>query len=96
MTTSEGSARFVDADLRGARFVRADLSGAVMRGVDVRGLVWRSHWEKLGFTAGENRRLGRALQADRTTIVAVRTNREANVALHRAVWDEVGTAVASP
>ncbi len=40
--------------------------------------------------------LGRALQADRTTIVAVRTDREANVALHRAVWDEVGTAVASP
>ena len=39
--------------------------------------------------------LGRALQADRTTIVAVRTDREANVALHRAVWDEVGTAVAS-
>ena len=32
------------------------------RGVDVRGLVWRSHWEKLGFTAGENRRLGRDLQ----------------------------------
>ena len=32
------------------------------RGVDVRGLVWRSHWEKLGFTAGENRLLGRTLQ----------------------------------
>jgi phosphatidylserine/phosphatidylglycerophosphate/cardiolipin synthase-like enzyme len=32
------------------------------RGVDVRGLVWRSHWEKLGFTASENRRLGRTLQ----------------------------------
>ena len=40
---------------RGAR--RAD-----ERGVDVRGLVWRSHWEKIGFTAGENRRLGRDLQ----------------------------------
>jgi 2-succinyl-5-enolpyruvyl-6-hydroxy-3-cyclohexene-1-carboxylate synthase len=36
--------------------------------------------------------LGRALRADRTTIVAVRTDREANVALHRAVW----AAVASP
>ena len=33
--------------------------------------------------------LGRALAADRTTIVAVRTDREENVALHRRVWDEV-------
>jgi len=38
------------------------LARADERGVDVRGLVWRSHWEKLGFTAGENRRLGRELQ----------------------------------
>ncbi len=38
------------------------LARADERGVDVRGLVWRSHWEKLGFTAGENRRLGRDLQ----------------------------------
>jgi phosphatidylserine/phosphatidylglycerophosphate/cardiolipin synthase-like enzyme len=41
----------------------ADVLGrADERGVDVRGLVWRSHWEKLGFTAAENRRLGRTLQ----------------------------------
>ena len=33
--------------------------------------------------------LGRALAADRTSIVAVRTDRAANVALHGAVWDEV-------
>jgi 2-succinyl-5-enolpyruvyl-6-hydroxy-3-cyclohexene-1-carboxylate synthase len=33
--------------------------------------------------------LDRALAADRTTIVAVRTDREENVALHRAVWDAV-------
>jgi phosphatidylserine/phosphatidylglycerophosphate/cardiolipin synthase-like enzyme len=39
-------------------FARAD-----ERGVDVRGLVWRSHWDKLGFTAGENRRLGEELQS---------------------------------
>jgi phosphatidylserine/phosphatidylglycerophosphate/cardiolipin synthase-like enzyme len=38
------------------------LARADGRGVDVRGLVWRSHWDKLGFTAGENRRLGRDLQ----------------------------------
>jgi phosphatidylserine/phosphatidylglycerophosphate/cardiolipin synthase-like enzyme len=38
------------------------LARADERGVDVRGLVWRSHWEKLGFTASENRRLGRQLQ----------------------------------
>ncbi|MGZ4592532.1 MAG: phospholipase D family protein, partial [Actinomycetes bacterium] len=41
----------------------ADVLGrADERGVDVRGLVWRSHWEKIGFTAEENRRLGRDLQ----------------------------------
>ncbi|MEO5711730.1 MAG: phospholipase D-like domain-containing protein [Nocardioidaceae bacterium] len=38
------------------------LGRADERGVDVRGLVWRSHWEAIGFTAGENRRLGRDLQ----------------------------------
>jgi phosphatidylserine/phosphatidylglycerophosphate/cardiolipin synthase-like enzyme len=38
------------------------LARADERGVDVRGLVWRSHWERLGFTAAENRRLGRELQ----------------------------------
>ena len=38
------------------------LARADERGVDVRGLVWRSHWEKLGFTARENRLLGRTLQ----------------------------------
>ncbi|WP_179665820.1 phospholipase D family protein [Nocardioides panaciterrulae] len=38
------------------------LGRADERGVDVRGLVWRSHWEKLGFTARQNRRLGQQLQ----------------------------------
>jgi 2-succinyl-5-enolpyruvyl-6-hydroxy-3-cyclohexene-1-carboxylate synthase len=37
--------------------------------------------------------LGRALAADRTSIVAVHTDREANVALHRAVWDEVAAEI---
>ena len=31
---------------------------AAGRGVDVRGLVWRSHFDKLGFSAAENRHLG--------------------------------------
>jgi phosphatidylserine/phosphatidylglycerophosphate/cardiolipin synthase-like enzyme len=31
---------------------------AARRGVDVRGLVWRSHWDRLSFSAGENRHLG--------------------------------------
>ena len=38
------------------------LACADERGVDVRGLVWRSHWERIGFTASENRRLGQDLQ----------------------------------
>jgi 2-succinyl-5-enolpyruvyl-6-hydroxy-3-cyclohexene-1-carboxylate synthase len=33
--------------------------------------------------------LARALAAERTSIVTVHTDREANVAVHRAVWDEV-------
>ena len=52
-------------------------------------------YEAVDDVEGFRAALGRALQADGTTIVAVRTDREANVALHRAVWDEVGTAVAS-
>lgn len=39
------------------------LASADERGVDVRGLVWRSHKESLGFSASENRRLGKELQS---------------------------------
>jgi 2-succinyl-5-enolpyruvyl-6-hydroxy-3-cyclohexene-1-carboxylate synthase len=39
--------------------------------------------------------LDRALAADRTTIVAVRTDRDANVALHRRVWEAVAASVRS-
>jgi len=31
---------------------------AARRGVDVRGLLWRSHWDRLAFSAEENRELG--------------------------------------
>jgi phosphatidylserine/phosphatidylglycerophosphate/cardiolipin synthase-like enzyme len=34
------------------------LARAAGRGVDVRGLVWRSHLDRLAFSAAENRRLG--------------------------------------
>ena len=37
--------------------------------------------------------LGGALAAGATSIVAVHTDREANVALHRAVWHEVAASV---
>lgn len=39
------------------------LARADERGVDVRGLVWRSHSAAMGFTAGENLRLGEELQS---------------------------------
>ena len=42
--------------------VAAVLGRADERGVDVRGLVWRSHAAALGFSAEENRRLGKDLQ----------------------------------
>ena len=34
------------------------LCDAATRGVIVRGLVWRSHWDRLAFSASENRHLG--------------------------------------
>ncbi len=37
------------------------LCGAAERGVDVRGLIWRSHLDRLQFSAEENRHLGEAL-----------------------------------
>jgi 2-succinyl-5-enolpyruvyl-6-hydroxy-3-cyclohexene-1-carboxylate synthase len=37
--------------------------------------------------------LGRALAADRTSIVAVPTDRSVNVELHTAVWQEVAQSV---
>ena len=39
--------------------------------------------------------LRRALDADRTSIVAVHTDRAANVQLHGAVWDEVARAISA-
>ncbi|NUO34766.1 MAG: phospholipase, partial [Dermatophilaceae bacterium] len=36
---------------------------AAARGVDVRGLVWRSHWDRLAFSAAENRHLGEDIDA---------------------------------
>ena len=39
--------------------------------------------------------LDAALAAERTTLIVVRTDREANVALHRRVWDAVAAATAS-
>jgi phosphatidylserine/phosphatidylglycerophosphate/cardiolipin synthase-like enzyme len=38
--------------------VGAIFADAARRGVDVRGLVWRSHWDRLAFSAAENRHLG--------------------------------------
>ncbi|MGH8890475.1 MAG: phospholipase D family protein [Acidothermaceae bacterium] len=38
------------------------LCRAAERGVGVNGLVWRSHWDKLAFSAAENRRLGSEIE----------------------------------
>jgi phosphatidylserine/phosphatidylglycerophosphate/cardiolipin synthase-like enzyme len=43
--------------------VGALLADAAGRGVDVRGLVWRSHWDRLAFSAAENRHLGEDVNA---------------------------------
>ena len=39
------------------------LAGAAFRGAIVNGLVWRSHWDRLAFSAEQNRRLGAAIEA---------------------------------
>jgi phosphatidylserine/phosphatidylglycerophosphate/cardiolipin synthase-like enzyme len=38
------------------------LCGAAERGVDVRGLIWRSHWDRLAFSAEENEHLGEEIE----------------------------------
>ncbi len=43
--------------------VSTALCQAAARGVDVRGLVWRSHLDKLAFSAAENRHLGEEVEA---------------------------------
>jgi phosphatidylserine/phosphatidylglycerophosphate/cardiolipin synthase-like enzyme len=43
--------------------VEAVLAAAARRGVIVRGLLWRSHLDKLGFSASENRHLGQEVNA---------------------------------
>jgi len=39
------------------------LCAAVRRGVIVKGLIWRSHWDRLQFSAEENRLLGEEINA---------------------------------
>jgi phosphatidylserine/phosphatidylglycerophosphate/cardiolipin synthase-like enzyme len=43
--------------------VEAVFAAAARRGVIVKGLLWRSHLDKLGFSASENRQLGAELSA---------------------------------
>jgi phosphatidylserine/phosphatidylglycerophosphate/cardiolipin synthase-like enzyme len=43
--------------------IGAVLSAAARRGVKVRGLLWRSHTDRLGFSAKENRHLGSVVNA---------------------------------
>jgi 2-succinyl-5-enolpyruvyl-6-hydroxy-3-cyclohexene-1-carboxylate synthase len=52
-------------------------------------------YERAGTVDELRAALGRALAAERTTIVAVHTDRTTNVALHGAVWDEVARSVRS-
>jgi phosphatidylserine/phosphatidylglycerophosphate/cardiolipin synthase-like enzyme len=44
------------------RTVTRTLCEAARRGVDVRGLIWRSHLDKLGLSATENRHLGEEIE----------------------------------
>ena len=38
------------------------LEDAARRGVDVRGLIWRSHWDRFGYTGDEARHLGEEIE----------------------------------
>ena len=53
-------------------------------------------FERAADQAGFRAALGRALAADRTTIVSVRTDREANVRLHREISAAVAASVRGP
>jgi len=55
---------------------------------DLYGLGWERAADVEAFRAA----LDRALAADRTTIICVRTSRDENVALHRRVWESVRAA----
>lgn len=46
-----------------AAAVSTVLSAAAARGVVVKGLVWRSHWDRLAFSATENEHLGEDIEA---------------------------------
>jgi phosphatidylserine/phosphatidylglycerophosphate/cardiolipin synthase-like enzyme len=48
-------------DASGAK-VSSVLAGVAARGGTVNGLVWRSHWDRLMFSAAENRRLGAEIE----------------------------------
>jgi phosphatidylserine/phosphatidylglycerophosphate/cardiolipin synthase-like enzyme len=43
--------------------IRSVLAAVAQRGGIVNGLVWRSHWDRLAFSAAENRRLGAEIEA---------------------------------
>ena len=49
-------------------------------------------WERAADVETFRAALARALVAERTTIVCVRTDRDENVALHRRVWESVRAA----
>jgi 2-succinyl-5-enolpyruvyl-6-hydroxy-3-cyclohexene-1-carboxylate synthase len=49
-------------------------------------------WERAADVETFRRALAGALAAERTTILCVRTDREENVVLHRAVWESVRAA----
>ena len=55
------------------------------------GLGWERAQDVESFRAA----LGRALTADRSTIVCVRTDRDENVRVHRRVWEAVRAAAGS-
>jgi 2-succinyl-5-enolpyruvyl-6-hydroxy-3-cyclohexene-1-carboxylate synthase len=49
-------------------------------------------WERAADVGSFRAALGRALAAEKTTIVCVRTDRGENVELHRRVWESVRAA----
>lgn len=50
--------------------VGTTLAAAARRGVSVKGLLWRSHADRLGFSAKENRHLGVQVNAARTALAS--------------------------
>jgi 2-succinyl-5-enolpyruvyl-6-hydroxy-3-cyclohexene-1-carboxylate synthase len=86
-----GIFHFLPASAEGTDFVEHI---ATPHGLDLAhaAALYGCGWERAADVEGFRAALARALAAERTTIICVRTDREENVALHGRIWESVRAA----